>query len=53
MIQNKIRGRAFRLVGLILGIIAVTVGTTSIIFSAVGMHQARLCKSCRKGADYQ
>lgn len=51
--KKKIRGHAFRLTGLILGIIAAVIATTSIIFSAVGMHQAHLCKNCRRGADYQ
>lgn len=51
--KNKVRGGAFRLVGLILGIIATTVGVTSIIFAAIGMHQAHLCKKCNKGATFQ
>lgn len=51
--KNKIRGGAFRLTGLILGIIGATVSITSIVFSAVGLHQARLCKKCSKGAKFQ
>lgn len=52
-ITNKVRGGAFRLTGLILGIIAATVAVTSIIFSAIGLHQAHLCKKCNKGGKYQ
>ncbi len=51
--NNKIPGKGFRLVGLILGIIATTLGVTSVIFAALGMHQAHLCKSCRKGREYR
>lgn len=51
--KNKVRGGAFRLVGLILGIIATTVGVTSIIFSAIGMHQSHLCKKCTRGEAFQ
>lgn len=52
-VTNKVRGGAFRLTGLILGIIAATIAVTSIIFSAIGMHQSHLCKKCNKGANYQ
>ena len=51
--QNKVRGGAFRLTGLILGIIGTVVGVTGVIFSAIGMHQAHLCKKCNKGATFQ
>ena len=45
--KQKVRGHAFRLVGLILGII------TSIVFAALGLHQARLCKHCDKGENFR
>lgn len=45
--KQKVRGHAFRLVGLILGIIGATVSITSIVFAALGLHQARLCKPLR------
>ncbi len=51
--KNKVRGGAFRLVGLILGVIATSIGTTAIVFAAVGMHQAHLCKRCSKGATFK
>lgn len=51
--KSKIRGRAFRLVGLILGIIAAVVSVTSIVFSAIGMRQAYLCRSCKKGVEFR
>ena len=44
--KQKVRGHAFRLVGLILGI-------TSIVFAALGLHQARLCKHCEKGENFR
>ena len=51
--KHKIRGGAFRLVGLILGIVATSIGVTAIIFSAIGMHQSHLCKTCNKGEAFK
>ena len=51
--KNKVRGRAFRLVGLILGIVGASVSVTAIVFAALGMHQARLCKHCTKGEPFR
>ena len=51
--KQKVRGHAFRLVGLILGIIGATVSVTSIVFAALGLHQARLCKHCDKGENFR
>ena len=51
--KNKVRGGAFRLTGLILGIIGATVSITAIVFSAVGLHQSHLCKKCDKGAAFK
>ncbi|WP_294539635.1 hypothetical protein [uncultured Gemmiger sp.] len=51
--KNNVRGGGFRLTGLILGIIATVCGVTSIIFAAIGLHQAHLCKHCKKGAEYR
>ena len=51
--KNKVRGGAFRLTGLILGIIGATVSITAIVFSAVGLHQSHLCKKCEKGAAFK
>lgn len=39
--------------GLILGIIGATVSITSIVFAALGLHQARLCKHCEKGENFR
>lgn len=52
-VKQKIRGHAFRLVGLILGIIGATISITSIVFAAIGLHQARLCKHCEKGENFR
>lgn len=51
--KNRIRGGAFRITGLVLGIIGATVSLTSIVFSAVGLHQARLCKTCGKRSEFK
>ena len=51
--RTKVRDHAFRLVGLILGIIGATVSITGIVFSALGLHQARLCKHCSKGENFR
>ena len=50
---NKIRGGAFRLTGLILGIVGATVSLTAIVFSTIGLHQAHLCKTCKKGEEFK
>ena len=49
----KVRGFAFRLTGLILGIIATTVGVAAIIFSELGLHRSRLCKHCKMEGTFQ
>ena len=50
---NKIRGGAFRLTGLILGIVGATVSLTAIVFSTIGLHQAHLCNTCKKGEEFK
>jgi hypothetical protein len=40
MLLHKVRGFAFRLTGLILGIIGAVVSITSIVFSTIGMVKA-------------
>lgn len=49
---NKIRGGAFRLTGLILGIVGATVSLTAIVLT-IGLHQAHLCKTCKKGEEFK
>lgn len=51
--KTKVRGRGFRVVGLILGIVGTVAGVTAIVFSALGLHQARLCKHCTKGETFR
>ena len=46
---NKIRGGAFRLTG----IVGATVSLTAIVFSTIGLHQAHLCKTCKKGEEFK
>lgn len=41
--------KAFRLTGLILGIVGTAISVTAIVFSAVGMSKARECKQCKLG----
>lgn len=43
---KRARGGAFRLTGLILGIVGVVVSATGIVFSAIGLAQAKRCKKC-------
>ena len=44
------KGSAFRLAGLILGIVAsVAAAVVAIVLSAVGMSKARQCKQCKLG----
>lgn len=51
--KKSVRGRGFRVVGLVLGIVGTTIGVTAIVFSALGLHQARLCKHCAKGENFR
>ena len=43
------KGSAFRLAGLILGIVASVAAVVAIVLSAVGMSKARQCKHCKLG----
>lgn len=43
--------KAFRLTGLILGIVGLSLSVTAIVFSAVGMFKARQCKQCKLGGQ--
>lgn len=45
------RGFAFRLTGLILGIVGTVVSVTAIVFSAIGFHRSRRCKTCMMGGN--
>lgn len=45
---NKIRGGAFRLTGLILGIVGATVSLTAIVFSTIGLHQHTCARPVKK-----
>lgn len=45
--QKKNKGFAFRLVGLILGIVGISVSAVAVVFFAIGLYQARRCKKCR------
>lgn len=51
--KKSVRGRGFRVVGLVLGIVGTTISVTAIVFSALGLHQARLCKHCAKGENFR
>ena len=50
---RNIRGMAFRVAGLILGIVGVLVSVNAIVFSAIGMHRARQCKHCKMEGTFQ
>lgn len=51
--NNKVPGGGFRLTGLILSIVGVTVSVTALTFSAIGLRRSRLCKKCKKGAEFR
>lgn len=51
--MKQIPGKAFRVTGLILGILGAIVSVTGIVFSAVGMHKARQCKHCKMEGTFQ
>lgn len=41
-----VKGFAFRLTGLILGIVGTAVSVTAIVFSSIGFVKSRQCKKC-------
>ena len=45
--QKKNKGFAFRLVGLILGIVGISVSAVAVVISAIGLYQARRCKKSK------
>lgn len=45
--NKKSKGFAFRLVGLILGIVGIGISAVAVVFSAIGLYQARRCKKCK------
>lgn len=51
--KKRMKGFAFRLVGLILGIVGTVVSVTAIVFSAVGLLQARRCKHCKMEDEFR
>lgn len=51
--EHKKRGLAFRLTGLILGIVGTTTSVVAIVFAAIGLHRARQCKHCKMEELYK
>ena len=51
--KKKVRGHGFVWSGLILGIVGATISITAVVFSALGLHQAHLCKHCAKGENFR
>ncbi len=45
MLSREIKGFAFRLTGIILGAVGLTVMVTSIVFTAIGLHKAAKYKA--------
>ena len=51
--MRAIRGKAFRIAGLVLGILDAVISVTGIVMSAVGMHRARQCKHCKMEGTFK
>ncbi len=51
--KNKSQGFAFRLTGLILGIVAAATSVVAIVFAAIGLHRSRQCKHCKMEELYK
>lgn len=52
MNTRKIPGGGLRVAGLVLGLVALVTALTALVLAACGMGQARVCRSCRKGAEF-
>ena len=50
---HKATGFAFRVTGLILGIIGASISVVAIVFSAIGLHRSRRCKHCKMEELYK
>ena len=51
MNERKIPGGGLRVAGLVLGIVALVTALTALVLAACGLGQARVCRTCKKGAD--
>ena len=52
MNERKIPGGGLRVAGLVLGLAAVVTALTGLVLAACGMGQARVCRHCKKGAEF-
>ena len=52
MNTRKMHGGGLRVAGLVLGLVALVTALTALVLAACGMGQARVCRSCRKGAEF-
>ena len=53
MIERKVPGGGLRVAGRVLSTIASTGGVTALVLAACGMGRARVCRNCRKGAEFR
>lgn len=53
MLLRQVKGFAFRLTGLILGIVGLSVSVTAIVFAAIGLHKAAVCKHCSAKDEFK
>jgi hypothetical protein len=52
MNECKIPGGGLRVAGLVLGLAALVTALTGLVLAACGMGQARVCRHCKKGAEF-
>ena len=52
MNECKIPGGGLRVAGLVLGLAALVTALTGLVLVACGMGQARVCRHCKKGAEF-
>lgn len=53
MYPKKIPGGGLRVAGLVLGLVALATALTSLVLAACSMGQARICRHCKKGAEFR
>ena len=53
MIERKVPGGGLRVAGLVLSSLALTTALTALVLAACGLGQARVCRTCRKGAEFR
>ena len=51
--MREVKGFGFRLTGMILGIVGITISVTAIVFAVIGWRKAYICRHCKLEDEYK